>query len=282
MSGLRKSVFLLVSVSIFFVIGAGNRVFGFERACMRGLVHAQPNLHLAKLEWPKVKEDYLNISYIGHSVFFVETPGGALLATDYNGIHTPPYVPDILTMNPSRPTHFDDCPNPAIKFPLVGSDPDGSVAKFDIKYEDMRVHNVPTNMYKLNNTLQSDSSVFIMESAGICIAHFGHLHHALGKNQLHLLGHIDILMVPIDGFSTMSHEEALKVIAEINPKVILPMHYQFLGSKQEFTELAATRYPIKELKLPIFQVSRRTLPKETEVLYLPSHYGDTLPSVVAP
>ena len=146
----------------------------------------------------------------------------------------------------------------------------------------MRVYNVPTNVWKLKEVLHSDSSVFVMESAGICIAHLGHLHHALGKKQLDLMGRIDILMVPIDGYATMSHEEVMKVIADVKPKLILPMHYHFPGSKQEFTELAAPHYRIKELKTPVFQISRRDLPKKTEVLFLPSHYGDTLPSVDTP
>jgi len=141
---------------------------------------------------------------------------------------------------------------------------------------------VPTNMWKLKNVLHSDSLVFVMESAGFCIAHLGHLHHALRKKQLDLMGRIDILMVPIDGFATISHEEVMKVIAEIKPKIIFPMHYNFPGSKQEFTQLAAPHYKVKELKVPIFQIGRRALPKKTEVLLLPSHYGDTLPSVDAP
>ncbi|MBT3766159.1 MAG: MBL fold metallo-hydrolase [Rhodospirillaceae bacterium] len=282
MSGFGNKVYLLLSILVFIVADNSQPAYGFERACMHGLVRSPAILQLAKFERAKIRNDHLNISFIGHAVFFIETPGGTSLATDYNGLHTPPYVPDIVTMNPSAGTHYDDRPDPAIKFPLIGSNPDGSVATVDIRYKDMRVYNVPTNVWKLKEVLHSDSSVFVMESAGICIAHLGHLHHALGKKQLDLMGRIDILMVPIDGYATMSHEEVMKVIADVKPKLILPMHYHFPGSKQEFTELAAPHYRIKELKTPVFQISRRDLPKKTEVLFLPSHYGDTLPSVDTP
>ena len=95
--------------------------------------------------------------------------------------------------------------------------------------------------------------------------------------KLHLFGRTGIFMAAIDSFSTRSLEEALKIIAEINPKIIIPSHEHRPGSKQELSEIVETQYLSKEFKLSIFQISRRILLNKTEVLFLPFHDGNTLP-----
>ncbi len=39
----------------------------------------------------------------------------------------------------------------------------------------------------------------VFETGGLCIAHFSHLHHLLQPADLNTLGHIDIVMVAVDG-----------------------------------------------------------------------------------
>ena len=48
------------------------------------------------------------------------------------------------------------------------------------------------------------NSIFVFESAGLCIAHLSHLHHLLEPADIDTLGRIDIVMVPVDGIWTMS------------------------------------------------------------------------------
>ena len=45
------------------------------------------------------------------------------------------------------------------------------------------------------------------------------------EEHLEELGRIDVLMVPIDGSFTMGQPLMVDVIKQIEPKVVLPMHY---------------------------------------------------------
>ncbi len=48
----------------------------------------------------------VTLTYIGHSTFFIETPGGVTIATDYSGWYSPPRVPMVVTMNRAHSSHY--------------------------------------------------------------------------------------------------------------------------------------------------------------------------------
>ena len=67
--------------------------------------------------------------------------------------------------------------------------------------------------------------VFILESEGLRIAHFGDLgawDDALAQ-QLH---GIDIALIPVGGFFTIDAQSAARLIARIHPRIVIPMHYR--------------------------------------------------------
>ena len=66
----------------------------------------------------------------------------------------------------------------------------------------------------------SGNSVFLFEMAGVCIAHLSHLHHLLTDQDLTLLGHVDVVMAPVDGVYTMSQPDMAKVLDELHPRLV--------------------------------------------------------------
>jgi L-ascorbate metabolism protein UlaG (beta-lactamase superfamily) len=59
------------------------------------------------------------------------------------------------------------------------------------------------------------------------ICHLGDLgQKELTPEQMEQLENIDILMLPIGGTYTISAKEAKEIISQIEPKIIIPMHYQ--------------------------------------------------------
>ncbi len=262
--------FLLWSPPVFAV--------GPERACAQGLVQQKnPLLHNASFEpGQKIPKWNLHITYIGHSTFLIETPQGVSAATDYNGIHKPPLIPDFITMNNLHDTHYTDMPEPEIKFVLRGWDPLFGIARHNVRYKDMHVYNIPTNIFEMNGKKSNENSIFVYGAAGLCLAHVGHLHHILTKHQKFRLENIDVLFLPVGGFSTVSHEEALKIIEQITPKIIIPMHYHYPGSKERFAKLMQGRSKVRWLKESTIRLSKKNLPKHTEVHFLkpsdPNYY----------
>ncbi len=181
------------------------------------------------------------ITFLGHSSYQIDTPQGVRAITDYNGVNGFGRKPDIVTMNNAHSTHFTDEPEEGITYVLRGwpLKPGETEAKHDVQLKDMKVWNVPTNArdWGGNSARINGNSIFIYAIADLCIAHLGHLHHRLTKEHLDELGRIDVLMVPIDGAYTMGMPLMVDVIKQVQPKIVLPMHYWGRAQVNRFESL---------------------------------------------
>ncbi len=205
----------------------------------------------------------LQITYLGHSSFLIESAAGVTAVTDYNGTVRAAVTPDIVTMNNAHPTHFTDLVEPGVEFILRGWDPDGGMAVHKLIKDDTLVRNVPTNVRDFGGTRYNGNSIFVFEIGDLCVAHLGHLHHALTDQHLADLGLIDILFVPIDGGLTMSHGTALEVIRQIGAPLVIPMHFVSNGALPRFISLIERRYRVSLSESPSVALSRQTLPRGT-------------------
>ena len=70
------------------------------------------------------------------------------------------------------------------------------------------------------------NTIFVIEVEDMRFCHLGDFgQKQLTDEQLDKIGHVDILMIPVGGTYTISASEALKVIGQIEPKIVIPMHY---------------------------------------------------------
>lgn len=70
------------------------------------------------------------------------------------------------------------------------------------------------------------TTVYRVQAAGFRIAFVGHVSEGLSDDQLEALGIIDILILPVGGGGyTLNAHEATKVLRQIDPKVVIPVHY---------------------------------------------------------
>lgn len=221
--------------------------------CSQNLVQLGPNLEgrgvqVASLDGFRLAADMspnrVVVTFVGHSSFQIDTPQGVRAITDYNGVNGFGRRPDIVTMNNAHDTHFTDTPEDGITYVLRGwpSQPGETEAKHEVTLKDMKVWNVPTNArdWGGGSARINGNSIFIYAVGDLCIAHLGHLHHRLTKEHLEELGRIDVLMVPIDGSYTMGMPLMVDVIRQIQPRVVLPMHYWGRGQLDRFESLMTT------------------------------------------
>ncbi len=205
----------------------------------------------------------VQITFLGHSSFLIETAAGVTAITDYNGSHRVASAPDIVTMNNAHSSHYTDLVEPGVEFILRGWDPDGGMATHRVAKDDLLVRNVPTNVRDISGTRYNGNSIFVFEVGDLCIAHLGHLHHALTDQHLADLGIIDVLFVPVDGGLTMSHRTAFEVVAQIGAPVVIPMHFISQGALAQFAALIEGRYQVRANETPTVAFSRQTLPRGT-------------------
>jgi L-ascorbate metabolism protein UlaG (beta-lactamase superfamily) len=215
--------------------------------------------------------DQVRITYVGHSTFLIESPRLVRIATDYNDYVKPPVLPDIATMNHAHSSHYTDRPDPAIKYVLRGWGPSPEEpARHDITYEDVRVRNVPTNIRDWGGgTERHGNSIFIFETAQMCIAHLGHLHHTLNQQQLNEMGRVDIVLAPVDGSYTLDLEGMVEVLKSLKPQVVIPMHYFSAFTLDRFLSRMRQEWDVEISETPSIVISKTTLPAKPKVLVLP-------------
>jgi L-ascorbate metabolism protein UlaG (beta-lactamase superfamily) len=237
-----------------------------------GLVAAdRPPVSPAALRLAALNEDQVRLTFIGHATFLIESPQLVRIATDYNDYVKPMVTPDIATMNHAHDTHYSDHPDPAIKHVLRGwgESPD-QPAIWDLKYRDVRVRNVPTNIRNWSGgTERYGNSIFIFEIANLCIAHLGHLHHTLTQQQLNEIGRVDVVMAPVDGNYTLDLDRMMEVLTALKAPLIIPMHFFGGYTLDRFLDRARLQWDVERAEVPSVVVSKTTLPKSPKVLVLP-------------
>ncbi len=68
--------------------------------------------------------------------------------------------------------------------------------------------------------------IYMIEVEDIRIAHLGYFGESdLTEEQVEEMGTVDILIVPVDGDKTISYTEAAKIVARVEPAIVIPMCY---------------------------------------------------------
>ena len=66
---------------------------------------------------------------------------------------------------------------------------------------------------------------YTIEMDGISVCHLGDLTRPLTTRQVEELKPVDVALVPAGGQCTLSLDQALQTIQDLDPKVVVPMHY---------------------------------------------------------
>ncbi len=242
---------------------------GSECLAMAGSPRATP----VSLRRTAAASDDVSISYIGHSTYTIETPGGVLIATDYNGVYKPKRLPDVVTMNRAHSTHYTLFPDPRIAHVLHGWGDDGQAAKIYERVGDVLIRNVTTDIRRYmfddgnGEMIRDGNSIFIFEVAGLCIGHLGHLHHQLDDSHFAAIGRLDIVMVPIDGSYTMSLDGVSDITRRLRASVVLPMH-RFMTPLDQFMDKIGKQFAIDVRDERTLKMSRAALPPSPTVIIL--------------
>jgi L-ascorbate metabolism protein UlaG (beta-lactamase superfamily) len=219
------------------------------------------------------KSDEVTITYAGHSTYYIDTPGGVRIATDFSGAYTTGRLPDVVTMNHAHSTHYTLFPDSGIPLVLHGWNDDGSPARINQRVGDVLIRNVTTDIrrYLFDNSnaemIKDGNSIFIFEVAGLCIGHLGHLHVKLDDSQFAAIGRLDIVMVPIDGTYTMSLDGISDITKRLRSSIVLPMH-RFMTPLEEFMRKIGQDFAINVRTERTLRISREALPSTPTVIIL--------------
>src|SRR5690349_10794767 len=224
------------------------------------------NLRLAKA-------DEVEITYVGHSTYYIDTPAGVRIATDFSGAYRTGRLPDVVTMNRAHSTHYTLFPDSRIPHVLHGWGDNGQPAHISERIGDVFIRNVTTDIRRYFNDdangemIKDGNSIFIFEVSGLCIGHLGHLHHKLDDSHFAAIGRLDVVMVPIDGTYTMSLDGISEITRRLRASVVLPMH-RFETPIEDFMQRIGKEFEIDRRSERTLRISRETLPAAPTVIIL--------------
>jgi len=256
-----------VIVAFFILIGSASAQQANRIACGQGMVENQsPILKRSAIQRVAAAE-MVPIKFIGHATFTIRSPQGVYIVTDYNDYYRADVRPDIATMNTRRGNHSTYRIEPGVTHALYGWDQGSGIPYHDVTFRDVRVYSEPTNIYPHGNRNSNETAIFVIQVGGMCIAHLGHTAHVLDEELVRRLGTIDIVMSPVDRSVTQSYDEIFHNIKMLKPRMVIPMHD--LGwTTMQFIAEAQRYYPIRKDLGEAIEISRDTLPRDTEVWVL--------------
>ncbi len=213
----------------------------------------------------------MDITYLGHSSFKLRGRQVSLITDPYAediGLKFPKHTSsDIVTISHDHSDH--NAKKNIEGTPYVVSGPG--------EYEIAGVSIVGIGTYHDNEkgTKRGKNTIYRIEMDGVSIVHLGDLGHTLSSEEIESLDGVDVLLVPVGGTYTINAEEASAIINEIEPTIVIPMHYNRQGLNQKtFGTLAPLSTFLKEMgkeevvPQPKLTVTKDKLPEEMQVIVL--------------
>jgi L-ascorbate metabolism protein UlaG (beta-lactamase superfamily) len=214
----------------------------------------------------------MDITYLGHSSFRIKGKTTTLVTDPYAseevGLKFPKHVAaDIVTVSHDHADHnvVDQIEGP----PYVLHGP----GEYEIK--GVGVIGISTYHDEEKGEKRGKNTIYRMEMDGINIVHLGDLGHTLSADIVDELDGVDILMVPVGGIYTVDPAKAVEIINELEPSIVLPMHYgrPELVAKTygELSTLAAFLKEIGKQEVvaqPKLSITKDKLPEQMQVVVL--------------
>ncbi len=209
----------------------------------------------------------MDIYWYGHACFKLKSKNSSVIVDPYvaeTGLKLPKdMVADVAITSHNHPDHGNVS---AVEgSPLVIAGPGEYEAK------GVGVIGVQTYHDNKNGEERGSNTVYNILIEGVNVVHLGDLGHTLTDDQVSQIGNCDVLLVPVGGVYTIDALEASQVVAQLEPKIVIPMHYGVAGLSYQ---LAGVEEFLKAMGAeavepqPKLSVAKDKFPEETQVVLL--------------
>jgi L-ascorbate metabolism protein UlaG (beta-lactamase superfamily) len=204
----------------------------------------------------------MRVNWLGHACFLITSRDGLRVITDPyavgGGIDYSPIDEDadIITVSHG---HDDHSHVHAVKGKpeVVGSN--GIEVVKGIQFRGIATYHDEAQGGK-----RGPNTVFCFTIDDIRLCHLGDLGHVLSPEQVSEIASVDILFVPVGGFFTIDASGATQVCEQLNPRVIIPMHFKtpkcaypiagvgdFLKGKRDVRRINGSEVDFEAQELPV-------------------------------
>jgi L-ascorbate metabolism protein UlaG (beta-lactamase superfamily) len=208
----------------------------------------------------------MEITYLGHSCFKIKGRQATVITDPFSpdtGYNLGKPAAGIVTISHAHPGHNY----------VQGVAGPPRVIERPGEYEVGGVLIIGVGTYHDNEkgSRRGKNTVFVIETEELSICHLGDLGHPLSDSQLEEIGKVDILMVPVGGVSTIGAASAAALVRQMDPRIVLPMHYQTSLFKAELEPLQGFLREIgasEQAAQPKLNVTKNNLPFIMQVITL--------------
>ena len=203
------------------------------------------------------------ITYIGHSCFKIQdktTPDGITVVTDpfdkKTGLKPPAFEANIVTVSHGHDDHSN------VK--SLRGEPKVFDTAGEYEVNNVAIQGVASYHDDKEGAERGNNIIYRIEMDDISIVHLGDLGHTLDNKQLEALVGTDILMIPVGGKYTIDAKKAVEIVSQIEPRIVIPMHYKVKGSTVDVDSVDKfiKEMGIKPTEEDKLKITKKELPQE--------------------
>lgn len=107
-------------------------------------------------------------------------------------------------------------------------------------------------------------TIYVISAEGLTVGFLGELRRPMTEQELDEIQDIDVLFVPVGGKTVVHAEQALEMVSEIEPRVVIPYYYKTSGLKlaldgvEAFTKQVGKKDITAEEK---YKITKKDLPE---------------------
>ena len=209
----------------------------------------------------------MDIMWLGQACFKIKGKNATIVTdpfSDQLGFKLPKVDADIVLVTHD---HYDHNASGE-----VGGDPFVIKGPGEYEIKGVEIVGIPSFHDDKKGEERGLNNLYNFKIDSVNIAHLGDLGQGeLSPKQIEDLGNVDVLMIPVGGVYTIDASSASKIAAQLEPSVIIPMHYLDKDSK---VNLEPVEKFLKEMgkdnveSADNLTISREKLPSEPQVVIL--------------
>lgn len=208
----------------------------------------------------------MEIVWLGHSCFRLKGKDVTIITDPHDrtsGYTLGRVTADVVTVSHQAPDHSN------VK--AVGGDPKVVDGPGEYEIRGVFITGVATRRNEGKGRDSERNTAYQIEIDDLTVCHLGDLGHILTPEQVELMSNADVLLIPVGGNNTINAGQAAEVVSQIEPRIVIPMHYKTevstldLDPVSKFLREMGAKDPTPQPKLT---VTRGNLPEETTVVLL--------------
>lgn len=218
----------------------------------------------------------MQIKWYGHACFLISGDGVRIITDPYTpavaGLKPVNEPVDIVIMSSATDRFHSDAKsvpgNPQVINALEVARSGGTT-----EVRGIRFNAIESQESLIHKQDPDDNAMYTFTVGGVRIGHFGDMGNPLTPEQLDFFRNVDVLLVLTGGPPTIELDDLDTVIKEVQPKMVIPMHYKIPNLRLNILGLEAftQRYPAEMVVMhpgTTIDVTPDSLPKQTTIVVL--------------